>query len=246
MAKKTAKSVLKIERDENGLITQPKVDYIFNEDGFVDWRKMVKQEYLVSNRQRTKETDVSNLEDKDLIILLGGIKELAQIRGYTNVRYDVKSPASDYVVATCSIDWIPNYETEGKAVTFSAIGDASPMNTSGFASVFLGPIAENRAFVRCVRNFLKINIVGQDELGGNGSRNAPPQQHASNHEAPSADFNPKELLASLMKQKGISMEQLRKKLENEGYESAANLTSIEDIPTIKSFELIERLKKVKK
>ena len=76
----------------------------------------------------------------------------------TNVRYEVTSPSPAYVVATCSIDWIPNYETEDRAVTFSAIGDASPHNTQSFAKFFLGPIAENRAFVRCVRNFLKINI----------------------------------------------------------------------------------------
>ena len=130
----------------------------FNEDGTVNWRKMVKEEFLVPNKQRTQETDVSKLEDYQLIILLGGIKELAQIRGYTNVRYEVTSPSSDYVVATCSIDWIPNYETEDRNVTFSAIGDASPSNTQSFAKFFLGPIAENRAFVRCVRNFLKINI----------------------------------------------------------------------------------------
>ena len=49
--------------------------------------------------------------------------------------------------------------------TFSAIGDASPNNTESFARFYLGPIAENRAFVRCVRNFLKINVVAQEELG---------------------------------------------------------------------------------
>ena len=70
----------KIKRDDNGLISGSSVKYVFNELGFVDWRKMVKQEHLVPNRQKTSETDVNNLDDKDLIILLGGIKELAQIR----------------------------------------------------------------------------------------------------------------------------------------------------------------------
>ena len=246
MTKKASKSVAKIERDQNGLITQPKVDYVFNEDGFVDWRRMVKQEFLVPNRQKTSETDVAQLEDKDLIILIAGIKELAQIRGYTNVTYNVVSPTPEYVVATCSIDWVPNFETEGNAVTFSSIGDASPMNTSGFASVFLGPIAENRAFVRCVRNFLRISIVGQEELGGNGTRVAPPQQHVSAQGASSGEFNPKEVLESLMKQKGVSLEVIKKKLTDEGYDGAESLDSINQIPSIKAFELIERLKKIKK
>ena len=123
----------KIKRNKDGLLD---IDYTHSEDGSIDWRKMIKQEFLVPNKDRTAETDVSVLKDSELIILLGGIKELAQIRGYTNVRYDVQTPSPDYVVATCSITWIPNYETEGREVTFSAIGDASPHNTKSFARFF--------------------------------------------------------------------------------------------------------------
>ncbi len=186
-------TVTSIVRDESGLISQPKVDYVFDDRGFVNWRKMVKTEYLVSNRQRTQESDVTQLEDKDLLILLGGIKELAQIRGYSSVEYDVKTPSADYVVATCKIRWIPNFETENREVLFSAIADASPGNTHSFASDYLAAIAENRSFVRCVRNFLRINIVGQDELGaGNGSR----QSQTNNNQA--ANFDPKDHLTSLL------------------------------------------------
>ena len=106
-------TVASVKRDEHGLITEPKVEYIFSEDGFVNWRKMVKPEYLVANRQRAQGVDVTELEDKDLLILLGGIKELAQIRGYSSVEYDIKTPSPDYVVAVCGIKWIPNFETEG-------------------------------------------------------------------------------------------------------------------------------------
>ena len=108
MTRKKAEKRTAIKRDTSGLITQPKVNYVFNEEGGVDWRRMVKEKFLVPNRQKTQETDVSKLEDHQLIILLGGIKELAQIRGYTDVHYDVHSPSPDYVVATCSISWIPN------------------------------------------------------------------------------------------------------------------------------------------
>ena len=142
-----------IKRDKNGLISGGSVDYIFNESGFIDWRKMIKVEHLVPNLQKTSERDVTKLKDTELIILIAGIKELAQVRGYTDVRYDVTSPSKDYVIASCSIKFIPNYETEGREVTFSAIGDAGPHNTHGFGQAFLGPMAENRAFVRCVRNF---------------------------------------------------------------------------------------------
>ena len=116
----------KITRDKDGLISDGSVEYVFADSGLIDWRKMLKTEHLVPNKDRTSETDVTKLKDYQLIILLGGIKELAQVRGYTNVNYDIHSPSPEYVVATCSITWIPNYETENKEVVFSAVGDASP------------------------------------------------------------------------------------------------------------------------
>lgn len=234
MPRKKTEARVATKRDSSGLITQPKVDYIFNENGTVDWRKMVKEEFLVPNKQRTQETDVSKLKDSELIILLGGIKELAQIRGYTNVNYVVTSPSPDYVVATCSIDWIPNYETEDRAVTFSAIGDASPSNTQSFAKFFLGPIAENRAFVRCVRNFLKINIVAQEELG-----NTKIFEEESQLEK---QTDPNSLLERVMKDKNVSFSQIKLKLSKEGFSGAENFESVADIPKAKVFELIQRIK----
>ncbi len=241
MSDKSSPSKL-IKRNEFGLLENSKVEYVFNEDGLIDWRKMVKPEFLVANRQnferknKSAPSSIEGLEDRDLLILLGGIKELAQIRGYTNVKYDVSSPAPEYVVATCSITWIPNYETEGKEVVFSAIGDASPFNTSNFAKYYLGPIAENRAFVRCVRNFLKINIVSQEEVGATKVEEAPQ----------SNEFNPKALLERIMKEKSISFDALKSKLVKEKHPGAEDLQSIQEISNIKVFELIERLQSIKK
>ena len=225
-----------IKRQKNGLLEDAK--YVFTDDGLVDWRKMIKAEFLVPNKERTNETDITKLNDNQLIILLGGIKELAQIRGYTDLRYDVHSPSSDYVVATCSITWMPNYETENQSVTFSAIGDASPNNTKSFAKYFLGPIAENRAFVRCVRNFLKINIVSQEELGDSKLSSQPAMLENTS--------DPKYLLKNVMKEKGVNFEVVKKKLMKESFDNAETFSSIDDIPKSKIFELIERLKKLKK
>tara|TARA_Y100000310_G_scaffold341514_1_gene440896 strand:+ start:3708 stop:4418 length:711 start_codon:yes stop_codon:yes gene_type:complete len=231
----------KIDRNEDGLING--VDYLFTEDGLIDWRKMVKPEHLVPNKDRTGEVDVTKLKDYQLIILLGGIKELAQIRGYADVKYEVTAPHHEYVVATCSITWIPNYETEGRGVTFSAVGDASPRNTNSFASNFLGPIAENRAFVRCVRNFLKINIVGKEELGGADASSTS----ATNTSTLTTDtsMDPRSMLQSVMNEKGVSFEKIKQKLVSEGFDSAEGLAGLHEIPKLKVFELIERLKKVK-
>jgi hypothetical protein len=241
-------SLKRISRDEDGLITDLD-NYIYTDEGLIDWRKMIDAKHLVPNKQRTKEKDVTKLKDYELIILLGGIKELAQIRGYTDVKYEVVSPSPDYVVATCSITWIPNYETEGREVTFSAIGDATPQNTQSFARFFLGPIAENRSFVRCVRNFLKINIVAQDEMGDVKLVTDTP----SDQQEESSDnlTDPRFVLEKLMKTKGITFEVLKKRLQKEvedgkwEYKKIDSLDEITDIPKIKTFELIERLQKYK-
>ena len=57
-----------IKRDKHGLISGGSVNYIFNEDGFIDWRKMIKVEHLVPNLQKTSERDVTKLKDTELII----------------------------------------------------------------------------------------------------------------------------------------------------------------------------------
>lgn len=224
-------------RNKFGLIENDTVNYIYNEDGTINWRAMVKTQYLVPNRQRTQETDVSKLEDKDLLILLGGIKELAQIRGYTSLEYNVVAASDSYFATRCKITWIPNYETEGKPITFEAIGDASLQNTKSFARFFLAAIAENRAFVRCVRNFLKINIVSQEELGD------AKLLDESNDVGQDSPTSPHSLLERMMKDKNISFDTLKTKLVKEKFENIEKISSIQDIPKVKIFELLERIKK---
>lgn len=225
------------DRNKYGLLENGKVNYLFNEDGTINWRGMVKTQYLVPNRQKTQEVDVSKLEDKDLLILLGGIKELAQIRGYTSVEYNVVAATDSYFATSCKITWIPNYETGGREVVFEALADATSNNTKSFARFFLAAIAENRAFVRCVRNFLKINIVSQEELG-DAKLLEESVQTAENPTSPHV------LLEKVMRDKNISFEQLKKKLVKEKVENVENINSISDIPKVKIFELIERVKKI--
>ena len=222
-------------RNKYGLLENIHINYIYNEDGTINWRKMVKTEYLVPNRQKTQETDVSKLEDKDLLILLGGIKELAQIRGYTKVEYKVVAAAENYFATSCRITWTPNYETSDKEIVFEALADASFNNTKSFARFFLAAIAENRAFVRCVRNFLKINIVSQEELG-----DVKILDDSNSQENPTSPYA---LLEKVMKDKSISLDQLKKKISKE---DNIEINTINDIPKVKIFELIERIKNIKK
>lgn len=225
-------------RNKFGLIEDESIKYIFNEDGTINWREMIKIQYLVPNRQKTQETDASKLEDKDLLILLGGIKELAQIRGYSKVEYKVVAANENYFATSCRITWLPNYETGGKEIIFESLADATINNTKSFARYFLAAIAENRAFVRCVRNFLKINIVSQEELG-----DAKLIEEGQPSDSPTS---PTALLDKAMKDKNITFETLKKKLIKEKFENIENINTLNDLPKVKIFELIERIKKYEK
>lgn len=235
-----------VSRDNSGLLVSDDIDYKFEENGLVNWRGMIDKKWLVPNRDKTDVTDVSKLKDTELIILLGGIKELAQIRGYTDLTYEVNCPSPDYVVATCKITWIPNYETENKPVTFSAIGDASISNTSDFARNYLAATAENRAFVRCVRSFLRINIVGGDELAGVRTSQPTSTTTSTTEESSSnlSESDPHFLLEKVMSQKGVSLDKVKKVLVKEGYDGAEEIENLKDIPKPKVFNLISRIQAI--
>ena len=62
--------IKRITRDGDGLIADGSVEYKFTDDGQIDWRKMIKPEYLVPNKSRTSENDVTKLKDYQLKIIL--------------------------------------------------------------------------------------------------------------------------------------------------------------------------------
>jgi len=156
------------KRDENGLLIN--VDYVFNEDGSVDWRSMIKEEHLFPNkgwfesRKKSVPRSIDGLKDHQLLIKLSGIKELARLRGFSSINYNTVKCEQDHVAVSCSIAFIANYETNNQSVFYEDMANATLNNTSSFATKFLETIACNRAFVRCVRNFLNVHIVGDDEI----------------------------------------------------------------------------------
>lgn len=155
-------------RDGNGLLNS--IQYVFKDDGSIDWRAMVPKEHLYPNKKWFKDRkkdvplSVDGLKDDQLLIRLAGIKELAKIRGFKTVSFVVDSSEKEICVTTCKIEFDGNYETGMEPVLFSEVGSASICNTSGVFQKYLESIAANRAFVRCVRNFLNIHIVSDEEV----------------------------------------------------------------------------------
>lgn len=238
--------ISKWKRDEYGLL--PDVEYIFTEDSRIDWRAMIKPEYLVVNRQwfteRNQEvpSSIEGLKDNQLLILLAGIKDLARLRGYNSVKHTVQ-PESDKVTVSTGISWIGNFETNNQPVYFESLGDASVYNVNGIYNNFLASMAENRGFVRAVRNFLGINIAGQDEVA-QGLKNRQEEQTQQNSQATqnSVVKSAYEKLAGLLIKEEITFEQLKNRLQKEEIitaEESASITSIELIPSEKILDIIK-------
>ncbi len=228
-------------RNDFGLLTH--INYVFDDSGLVNWRAMIPKEYLVPNKQNFEKrgepvpTSVEGLDDKNVLILLAGIKYLAMLRGFYSVKYTAINSSPSHCTVVCSIDWIGNYETTGNPVVFSGVGDATPLNTSEFGQYYLGPIAENRAFVRTVRNFLRINIVGADEVN-----NMPVTEEIPN---PNANGRSSAVLESICSEKGLSFKEIKDRLIKENIKDAKDFEVFSDIPANIAIELIDRLKKFK-
>lgn len=235
-----------IKRNSFGLLENNKITYVFDEDGFINWRAMINKKWLYPNPSSVekgliaKNAPVENLRDTDLCIKLFGLKELAQIRGMENVSFRVDAASTDYVAVNCKIAWKPNYETENVPISYEALADAHYSNTKSFAKNFLMATAENRAFSRCVRSFLKINIVSDIEMGESKEETV---EASDNQDENLVD--PSVLLQSAMDEKGVTFDILKKKLSEEGYEGSSELSSLKDIKKIKTIELIGRIKKMK-
>jgi hypothetical protein len=232
-----------------------KIEFKYNENGAINWRAMVKPEYLYPNkewfeaRNQKVPDSIEGLADNQLLIKLGGIKELAKLRGYQQVEYDIVKCERDYVVVKCRIDWnklvideklIENY------CNFEDMANATLENTNDFCAKFLETIATNRAFVRCVRNYLGINIVGDDEIDKSKNRSISYE----NLEQPIMDISPQGILKKVAKEKAKCEDfddfknLLRKLWTEDKYknEQTKNWSNFESIPAKECRTLISILK----
>jgi len=140
------------------------IDYKYDEFGFIDWKKTIPEKFLFVNQEwfihfkKDIPKTIEGLEDHQILIKLAGIKWLAKVYGYKSLDFEVIRSEDYYCVVKCKIEW-------NCGTVSSELASATDSNCYGFAKNFIETIAANRSFTRCVRNFLNINIVGEEELG---------------------------------------------------------------------------------
>ena len=227
-----------IRNKDTGLIEGK--TYERKEDQTIDWRKMVPDEFLYLNPaqkpqlekkygKRYEDIKVSDAEDKELVLLLQGVRFLLNLRGFVSVETTLTSASPEYAAANCRIKFIPNTENPTEQV-YSDSACASHENTRGFGQKYLVEMCSNRAMARCVRAYLNIGIVTREEL-------------VEGVEEVTSGNNK---LKDLMERKGLTFALLKSKAAQnpKKYENAESWTSLNDIPTKYYPYLIEALNKV--
>jgi hypothetical protein len=215
------------------------IEYRYTPDGFVDWLEMVDKSEVVpfkehfTQRKMEAPSSIEGLDWKDCLILLMGFKKLARLRGYTSVQFNTEHASLEYVDVECVINWLPNYETGGHSVSSSGKGDASIHSCDSFTKYYLSAMAENRAFVRSVKNFLCIPVYGKDEIG------VTPED--AGKKSGDIKTSPHTLLGDMMQGKGITFERLKEKLTKDNIGTPADYKSLSDIPINIVLDIIGKL-----
>lgn len=158
--------------------------YIRRPDGRINWAAMIDPAYIVFNKKLDKTGVIEKVygekadklvysevikkqpvDEKHILVLLMGFFELAALRGgdaVPRIAHVTSYPVeAANVTCECTIRWIPN-EEEPNGFTSYGTADATMENTSGWG--YLAAMAGNRAFVRAVRQGLRIPILGFDEI----------------------------------------------------------------------------------
>lgn len=205
--------------------------YNFDESGFIDWRSIIPSKFLCVNAKKFKDAkkdvpkSTEGLEDSDIIIKLGGIKWLARLRGYEKVSFEVVSSEKSVgqlgtnVVVKCMIDWIPNFENP-LGFTYEEVASCAERNADEDHLRYSESIAANRAFVRCVRNSLNVNIVGEEEVFEKADE---PQKNESQ-----VAIDPQHIFLKICKDKGMNFSQILDFCENNGEKDIKSTVDTEE------------------
>lgn len=219
-------SINKKNFDENGL--RPGVEYKFDKFDLVDWQGMIPPRYFgITDAGKTrfradkgkdwdsldleeKDREMTELDDRDKLILLAGCKHIAFLRGIKSQREKIISSDENSAEVEFTIEFLPNFETNFETVTYTSSASASKDNVSGktFQS-YLVRIAANRAQTAAIKDALRIEVLGKDEIAIN-----EPERAASS--VPDYKEQPRITMKKLLKEKAISFEKLKELMDKKG------------------------------
>lgn len=149
--------------------------YHYSPDGKIDWRRHCPPQFMYIIREREAavlkaqgkplaEVDLSLVDERWLRIKQAGFNYLANLRGYTSLQYHSLVSTDGKSAVVCEMSFIGNVETDHYPLICSAIASATIHSTGRDFASYLECFAENRAFARCVKRALQINILSEDEI----------------------------------------------------------------------------------
>lgn len=157
--------------------------YRYTPEGKIDYRSMVPTQFLyVAHEYRDRvvaeqgkplnEIDVLKVKDDWLRIRVGGLNYLAHLRGVQSCTYPHFVSRDGYAATVCQITFIGNSESGMQPETWSSMASATLRSVDKQFIPYLETFAENRAFGRCVKRALQINILSDVEVGGESKKAA--------------------------------------------------------------------------
>ena len=226
----------------------------------IDWESKIDPQYYVLNRQKKDEIEkvygkkfyeidiINDKVDKKkyCLLLLQGMRDLLDTRGYESVDYTISHCSPDFVSVICHITFTPLYPDEplqNRKYSFGA--DAHKGNTQSWYGEYLTAAAFNRAMGLCLRNALKINTVCYEEIGA--KMNEEDNNHAKN-ELNSNPVGPHATLQRKMSEKNISFDKIKStsinKKNDDGsskFPDAEKWESVLNIPVAIVLEILNNL-----
>jgi hypothetical protein len=188
--------IIPFSRDpETGLIKG--FPYQYTPDGRIDWKAHVDRKHLYVIREKEaavvkaqgkpiSEVDLSLVDERWLRIRLAGFNQLANLRGYHSLRYHSLHCDPSKAAVVCEMEFIGNTETNGIPLICSSIASATNISTGRDFSPYLETFAENRAFARCVKRALQINILSDQEIDAEAIESVSGARDATSTSASSA------------------------------------------------------------
>ena len=134
----------------------------------INYKEKIPPQFLYPNKKwfedknRPVPRSIEGLEDYQLIIKLGGLRHLLEEHGYKSVSYEVVSVSEHFSAVKCRIEFFNKQFSD--IIPFESLASCNVAELPDGFQYHTLSFAENRAFARCIRAFLNINIVSDTEL----------------------------------------------------------------------------------